>query len=181
MSKQLVRQEPKVFFLFLPFHQSFLQASGNSPSVCIGRKEIVFLVKIVLAVSFLTLKKDKHFWLMFAWKIYLFMTNSCDVKWKTIMGFLGTFPGRFNGDKSFSVKERQRNLSESDDGFSAKMSLKRNCPKLSSFDHRSIIHSLPLCLRLELASLALFQLCKWTPLLAHDKNQSKKAIYVLLC
>ena len=51
---------------------------------------------------------------MFAWQIYLFMTNSCDLKWKTIMVFSGTRFG-FGGYKSFGVKERHRNLSESDD------------------------------------------------------------------
>lgn len=72
---------------------------------------------------------------MFAWQIYLFMTNSCDVKWKTIMGFLGTFPGKFNGDKSFGVKERRcLNLMIS---FSLSNVFKEKLPsKLSPFDHR---------------------------------------------
>lgn len=40
-------------------------------------------------------------------QIYLFMTNSCDVKWKTIMGFsISSWCAGFSGHKSSGVKEK---------------------------------------------------------------------------
>jgi hypothetical protein len=110
---------------------------------------------------------------MFAWQIYLFMTNSCDVKWKTIMGFLGdfSFRVRFGGYKSFGVKGIEICLKLMLFWLiSRDMSLRKIAIRWPSFTtHAACVW---LCL------LALFQICKWTE---EDKNLQKKAIYMLLC
>jgi hypothetical protein len=90
-----------------------------------------------------------------------------------------------SGHKSFGVKER---LSESDDALGSAMnriscSLRRiTCEKLSHVDHRSIFHVSAIC---RLAALIHREGASWLHSRyaneVNDKNQQKKAIYMLLC
>jgi len=124
--------------------------------------------------------KDKHFSVMFAWQIYLFMTNSCDFKWKTIMVFSGLFPSLQCAAEINHSMRRKTKLSESD-GDTLLTVFKKNHQKLSRVDHRSIFHrgasECDFVLRFSASqnclSLGFVPVCKWD-----DKNQPKKAIYV---
>ena len=122
---------------------------------------------------------------MFAWQIYLFMTNSCDVKWKTIMGFLGThsllLSGLFRADINHPVWKKSPGMENCLNLMMPPDVFKKNYWKLSRVDHRSIFHvgTCCWCLRMSFI-LAPFQICKWTRERLKSAEESNLYVTVLL-